>query len=511
MATIDSIDPTTGATAGKVSDETRPQEVASIAAAAASAAAPFRGAGRQLRAVLLRRIADDLEARGSEIVATAQRETGLAEARLTGELARTAYQARLFAEVVEEGSYLEAAIDHAGQTPMGPGPDLRRMLVPIGPVAVFGASNFPLAFSVPGGDTVAALAAGCPVVVKAHDSHPALSLLTFEILSEAAHALGAPDGVLGIVFGTAAGAALVADPNIRAVGFTGSLNGGRALADIATRRPEPIPFYGEMASLNPVVLSAGVLTARRAAIVEGFAGSLTGSAGQLCTKPGIVLVPKVEAGDRFVDDAVAALTGAGPTTVLNTRIAEAFGESVDAFVASTTYRVLVRGGRAPGPGFAVTPALIEVDGDDIDPGDIEECFGPASVLVRYDDDSLDRLLGGFTGSLTATVHAEPEEAAFAEHIAELMLPRVGRLLFGGWPTGVLVSWAQTHGGPWPATSSQHTSVGATSIRRFLRPVTWQSAPSALLPEELADGYTAIPRRIDGRLEIATGTRSASDH
>ncbi|HJQ48444.1 MAG TPA: aldehyde dehydrogenase (NADP(+)) [Amycolatopsis sp.] len=502
MTAIDSIDPTTGASAGQVAEETRPGDVASIAAAAARAAAPFRGAGRQFRATLLRRIADDLEARRDEIVAVAQRETGLAEARLGGELIRTAYQARFFAEVVEEGSYLEATIDHAGDTPMGPGPDLRRMLVPIGAVAVFGASNFPLAFSVPGGDTVAALAAGCPVIVKAHDSHPALSLLTFAILRQAAESLGAPDGVLGIVFGTTAGAALVADANIRAAGFTGSLQGGRALAEIAARRAEPIPFYGEMASLNPVVLSAGALTARRAALVEGFVASVTGSGGQLCTKPGIVLVPKGVAGDRFVTDAVAAYAEARPTTLLNARIAEAFGESIAGFAASASHRVLVRGGRDSGPGFAVTPTLIEIDCEDLDPGSIEECFGPASILIRYDDRSLDRLLTGFGGSLTATVHAEPDETAFAQYIAAVMLPRAGRLLFGGWPTGVLVAWAQTHGGPWPAASSQHTSVGATSIRRFLRPVTWQSAPSALLPEELADGYTAIPRRIDGRLVLA---------
>lgn len=506
MTTIDSLDPTTGASTRTVATETTLEEVAATAGAASAAAKLFQVAGRGLRVTLLHRIAADLEARRPEIVEIARQETGLAEARLNAELTRTVYQARFFADLVEEGFYLEAIIDHAAETPMGPGPDLRRMLVPVGPVAVFGASNFPLAFSVPGGDTVSALAAGCPVVVKAHDSHPALSLLTFTILQEAAEAVEAPPGILGIVFGTEAGAALVADPHIRAVGFTGSLGGGQALAAIANGRPDPIPFYGEMASLNPVVLSTGALAARRTALVEGFVGSITGSGGQLCTKPGIVLVPRGEAGDRFVADAAAALTGAGATPLLNVRIAEAFQESVEGFAGADPYQVLVCGGRDGGPGFAVTPVLVEVDAEEVDAGGIEEVFGPAAVLVRYEESRLHGLLDGLAGSLTATVHAESEEEAFTRMVADAMVSKVGRLLFDGWPTGVLVSWAQTHGGPWPSTSSQHTSVGATSIRRFLRPVTWQSAPEALLPLELTDAYTSIPRRVDGHLKLGTAGR-----
>jgi NADP-dependent aldehyde dehydrogenase len=285
MTDVLSIDPRTGEAVEVVAPETTTEEVDRLCAAALAAAPGLDALGRAGRAALLRALADALEARRDDVVAVADREAALGPARLNGELTRTCYQLRLFAEVLEEGSYLEAAIDHAGETPMGPRPDLRRMLVPIGPVAVFGSSNFPLAFSVPGGDTASALAAGCPVVVKAHSSHPATSKLVFEVLSEAARKAGAQEGTLGIVYGQRAGARLVAHPAIRAVGFTGSVTGGRALLQIIEQRPDPIPFYGELSSLNPVVVTPSAAAERGDTIGRELVGSFTLGAGQFCTKP----------------------------------------------------------------------------------------------------------------------------------------------------------------------------------------------------------------------------------
>jgi len=496
MSVIQSIDPTTGEAVLAGVAETSPAEVDAAVALAARAAPALDRLGRGFRAGLLRAIAARLEADAEEIVTTGMVETGLARPRLEGELRRTCYQARLFADALEEGGYLEAAIDHAGPTPMGPGPDLRRMLVPIGPVAVFGASNFPLAFSVPGGDTVAALAAGCPVVVKGHDSHPALSRLTFDLMSRAAAEVDAPEGTLGLVFGLAAGARLVAAPEVKAVGFTGSLSGGRALLGIINSRPEPIPFYGELSSLNPVVVTPGAAETRGTDLARAFVDSFTGSAGQLCTKPGVVFVPAGPAGDAFVAAAAESVADMPPFTVLNERIHGAFLEATRALPGRFE---VVATGQQTGPGFAVPATLSQLPAEDLAGVDLEECFGPAAILVRYRPDELLPSLAGLAGSLTWTIHAEPAEQELAARLAQIGRAKAGRVLFSGWPTGVLVSWAQQHGGPWPATNSLHTSVGVTAIRRFLRPVTWQDAPPALLPVELTDDYDAIPRRVDGRL------------
>ncbi|GGN33481.1 NADP-dependent aldehyde dehydrogenase [Actinoplanes campanulatus] len=477
MTTVPSIDPRTGVTVEIVADETTTDQVGEICAAALDAAGPLESLGRDGRAALLDDLATALEAQRERIVAVADRETALGAARLNGELTRTCYQLRLFADVLRDGGYLEAAIDHAGETPMGPRPDLRRMLVPIGPVAVFGASNFPLAFSVPGGDTASAIAAGSPVVLKAHHSHPATSQLCYEILAAVA-----PAGTFGIVHGLQAGADLVAHPAIRAVGFTGSPAGARALLAVIEKRPEPIPFFGELSSLNPVVVTPAAAADRAERIGAEFAASFTLGAGQFCTKPGLAFVPDGPAGDAVVAAARAALAEMSPMVMLNAGIATAYHRSTAT-------------GDDAGRGV---PLLFTATARDLPPEAIEERFGPVSVIARYSgEEDLFAAIATLPPSLTATVHRGPGETALPAELARRFRPHAGRLIFDGYPTGVAVAWAQHHGGPWPATNTQHTSVGATAIRRFLRPVTWQNAPTDLLPAELRDGYDTIPRRIDG--------------
>ncbi|MCZ2839331.1 aldehyde dehydrogenase (NADP(+)) [Modestobacter sp. VKM Ac-2985] len=502
MSDVVSIDPRTGETAEVVAPETSTAEVARLCEAALAAASGLEELGRDGRAALLRALADALEARREDVVAVADRETALGTTRLNGELTRTAYQLRLFAEVLAEGSYLEATIDHPGDTPMGPRPDLRRMLLPIGPVAVFGASNFPLAFSVPGGDTASALAAGCPVVVKAHGSHPATSQLVFEVLVEAARAAGAPEGTLGLVHGLQAGADLVAHPAIRAVGFTGSVNGGRALLQIIEQRPDPIPFFGELSSLNPVVVTPQAAAERATQLGTELVGSFTLGAGQFCTKPGLVLVPAGAEGDQVVDAMAEAVRGSSPQVLLNEGIAASFGKLSAAIAGAPGVTAVARGTEVDGTGFAATPLLLTTSAAQLPEQVTEEVFGPVTVVVRYDGEpELFAALGKMPSSLTATVLRGAGETQLPLTVSQELRTRAGRIVYDAYPTGVAVSWAQHHGGPWPSTNSQHTSVGTSAIRRFLRPVTWQGAPAEVLPAELTDGFTGIPRRVDGVLQL----------
>lgn len=498
---IQTVDPRTAVASETTLVATDDTEVARIAAAAASAFADIRRRPRTWRAEMLRSIADELEAERDALVQTAANETGLSETRLDGELTRTVFQFRLFADAVDEGGFLEATIDHAAPTPMGPGPDIRRMLIPIGPVAVFGSSNFPFAFSVPGGDTASALAAGNPVVLKAHSSHPLTSHLAFTCLRRGLERAGAPADTVGIVFGQAAGATLVTDPHIRAVGFTGSLATGRILMDLIAERPTPIPFYGELSSLNPLVVSPGAIAARGDEIAAGLFASVTGSAGQLCTKPGIAFVPR-EA-DDFVDDLVGRARLAAPQTLLNRGIHASFGRLEDALVreGGTLGRVRTRRGET---GFTATPAVLEIDAAALTASATEEAFGPLILVVRYrTTDEIIAALDVIPDSLTATLHAEDVELPALDGLIASLGARVGRLVFNGYPTGVRVSWGQHHGGPWPATNTLHTSVGVTAMRRFLRPFAWQDAPEAVLPDELRDDFRSIPRRVDGILSVAT--------
>jgi NADP-dependent aldehyde dehydrogenase len=501
-----SIDPRTGQATEAVAQESSGSDVDRACRQAAHAAPALAAMGREGRATLLDAMAAALEDAREEIVLLADRETALGTARLHGELTRTCYQLRQFAEALREGSYLQASIDHAADTAMGPRPDLRRMLVPLGPVAVFGASNFPLAFSVPGGDTAAALAAGCPVVVKGHPNHPATSLRCLEALRSACRATGAPEGTLSLVFGQEAGTALTLHPEVRAVGFTGSERGGRALFDLACSRPDPIPFYGELGSLNPMVVTPGAAAERSAEIARGLAQSLTQGAGQFCTKPGLVFLPDDPEGRLLLQRLAAAVGDVPPAPLLTQGIATAFTTAVGALRDRTGLDRLTPDPDGPLEGYAVRPALVSVPADGLDPDLLQECFGPLGVVVTYRSDAeLLALLQRLPGALTGTVHRGAAEEGLPAQVAAELSQRVGRLLFDGYPTGVAVAWSMQHGGPWPATTNPlHTSVGMASMSRFLRPLTWQNAPHDVLPVELRDPDPGIPRRIDGTLVLPSG-------
>ena len=496
---ITTTDPRTGQSRDTELTATSPEEIAAITAAAAEAFVAFRALPRDRRAGLLDAMAEALDAAKAELVEVAMSETGLPQARLETEVTRSAFQFRMFAEVVRDGAYLEAAVDHAAATPMGPGPDLRRMLLPLGPVAVFGSSNFPFAFSVVGGDTASALAAGCPVVLKAHGSHPLTSAASFSVLQGAADAQGAPDGLLGIVYGLEAGKTLVADPVITAVGFTGSLGAAQSLMGIIDGRDEPIPFYGELSSVNPLVVTPGAARERADAIADGLFASFTGSAGQLCTKPGVAFVPR-EA-QSLVDELVGRTQAAIAQPLLNDRILSSFGQIRERLVEEGRAEVLATGS-LDAEGFATAPTILRIDAADLSPAATEEAFGPLIVLAVYDDPAqIPAALQTVPKSLTGTIHSQPDETALRDELVAALGERAGRLVFDGYPTGVRVAWAQHHGGPWPATNTQHTSVGVTAIRRWLRPFAWQDAPVDVLPQELHDDYRGILRRVDGRLEL----------
>lgn len=477
---------------------TSTEELTRLTDAAAAAAPVWRTSSADDRARWLTAIADALDASTDELVAIADRETRLGAARLRGEVARTTGQLRLFAAVVREGSYLELTVDDADPAAAPPRPELRRMLVGVGPVAVFSASNFPFAFSVCGGDTASALAAGNPVIVKAHSGHPELSKRTSAIASAALIAAGAPEGSLSLVEGREAGNALVQHPVIQAAGFTGSLSGGRALFDLAAGRPDPIPFYGELGSVNPVVITAAAASARGAELATGLVGSFTLGAGQFCTKPGVVFIPKDAGIEQLVADAAAGAAG-GP--LLTERITTAFPDGIHHLSADDSVEVLAQGAETPD---GARPVVLTTDAKAVAARPetlLAEVFGPVTLLVRYADAAeLLAALHAVPGSLTATLHSEPGDDVDA--VLELLQLRAGRVLFAGWPTGVAVTWSQQHGGPWPATTSLHTSVGATAIRRFLRPVVFQDAPASLLPAPLRDeSLAALPHRRNGVLRV----------
>lgn len=458
---------------------------------------------RAERGAWLVAIADAVEAHRDELVALAGEETHLSVARLSGEVTRTATQLRFFAGVVGEGSYLEATIDSPDPSLIPPRPELRRMLRPLGVVGVFAASNFPFAFSVLGGDTASALAAGCPVVVKAHPGHPRLSRRITAMAQEALAEAGGPAGALQLVEGMEAGLALVQHPRVTAVGFTGSARGGRALFDLAAARPAPIPFYGELGSLNPVVVTRAAVSGDAGpgaeAIAAGLAGSFTRDGGQYCTKPGIVFVPE---GSGIEEALVALLGDAAPQRLLTEGIAAAFDRGSVELAERDDVELVFAGERAAdvaAPVVVATGTEAFADGRE---AFLEECFGPLTLLVRYTDDAgLGRALAVLEGSLTASIHHAPGEDV--ADLAEALEPVAGRLVFNGWPTGVAIAWGQHHGGGWPATTaSVYTSVGATAIRRWLTPVAWQDAPAAVLPAELADGNPlGVPRREDGVLVV----------
>jgi NADP-dependent aldehyde dehydrogenase len=463
-----------------------------------SARRPWAMTSRDGRARVLEAIAADLDGAADELVPLAQEESHLAEARLAGELSRTTFQLRLFAEVLREGGYLDVRVDHADPGwGMGPRPDIRRQLIPLGPVLVFAASNFPFAFSVAGGDTASALAAGCPVLVKAHPGHPRLSERTAELVASAAERAGAPAGVFDVFFGLDEGRSAVVDPRVKACGFTGSITGGRALFDLAVGRPAPIPFYGELGSLNPAFVTPAAAEARPKEIVEGFIGSFTLGAGQFCTKPGVLLVPAGSELPGLLDEASLP----DPAPLLNDRTLQQYAEAVGDLLRHEG----VEPSRLAAAGIADPPApslfFVTAQGFLADLADLSrERFGPTALVVTYDDPAeVVAVACALDGQLTATVHGEAVDLVAAELVTELT-DLAGRVLWNQWPTGVTVSYAQQHGGPYPATTAVgSTSVGTGAISRFLRPVAYQNLPQDLLPADLLDDAVDLPRRVDGRL------------
>jgi acyl-CoA reductase-like NAD-dependent aldehyde dehydrogenase len=460
-----------------------------------------------LRADALRRAAAALGDHADELVAVAQAETGLAEARLRGELKRTQVQLRLFARVVADGTYLDVRLDEADPDfVLGPRPDLRRALWPVGPVLNFAASNFPFAFSVAGGDTAAALAAGCPVIVKAHPGHPRLSERTAQIVGAALVEAGLPESTLQLVTAQDAGVTLVEHPAVRAAAFTGSQRVGQLLAARAAARPDPIPFFGELGSVNPVLVTEQALRERAGDLLAGYVASVSGSAGQLCTKPGFLLVPE---GTEY-DDVVAAAAAQVPEhRLLNPSIAAGYERRVAEVLGVDGVRAVHPGGsRRDAEGQAwVTPTFVAVPLDLLRSAGaalLDEVFGPFSVIVEYPPgtDLADVVAELFPGNLTLTLHLGAGEAADERGRLVTRLARhAGRILLGGWPTGVAVTPAMQHGGPWPATTTDGTSVGTAAVGRFLRGVTFQDAPQELLPPALRDDNPwGVPRTVSARGE-----------
>lgn len=466
----------------------------------------FRSADPEIRARLLETIADNLLGLGDTLVERVMAESGLPRLRVEGERGRAMGQLRLFAQVVREGRYLGVRIDPAvpDRRPL-PRPDIRSRMIPLGPVAVFGASNFPLAFSVAGGDTASALAAGCPVVAKAHPAHPGTSELVGRGIRDAAEAVGAPEGVFSLIFdsGHGIGRALVADPRIKAVGFTGSRRGGVALMKIAAERPEPIPVYAEMSAINPVILFRGALEERAPEIARAFVNSLMMGAGQFCTNPGLILAEEGEGLDRFAAAAADALCETPAGTMLTPGIHQAYCAGIDALAAHPKVETIARGmaghnHQGQAALFATTAAAFVAD-----PQLREEVFGSSSLVVRCADAvAVRQVLEAMEGQLTASLHIAEADHEEARLLLPLLERKVGRILVNGFGTGVEVSHAMVHGGPYPATSDgRSTSVGTMAISRFLRPVAYQDLPEALLPEELRDSN---PRRLERLIEGRPG-------
>ncbi len=479
--------------------QTSSLEVSDVVERAVAAAPVWRALDPATRAGMLRVVAAALDGADDELVALAVDESHLTETRLRAELFRTTFQLRFLAGVIEEGDYLQPCIDTPDDSwPPGARPDLRRLLRPLGPVAVFAAGNFPFAFSVAGGDSASALAAGCPVVLKAHPGHRELSARCGEIVRRALRGAGAPDGTFALVESDKAGRALVTHPDISAVAFTGSAKVGRMLFDIAVGRPKPIPFYGELGSVNPVFVTMRAAAARLDEILSGYVASFTLGAGQYCTQPGVLLLPA----GVLNCERVRTMVGAQPSTrLLNDRIDAAYQEALDALRQRPSVEVIAEGSRQPDG--ARTPTLLRTTTRDL-VSDAEhllaECFGPVSLIAEYDEEAqLTELAELLDGQLTATVHGEVDDA-IVPGLLDTLAEKAGRIVWNSWPTTLAVTWAIHHGGPYPATTSPlHTSVGAAAIGRFLRPVTYQGVPDHLLPAPLRDANPLhLARCVDGR-------------
>jgi NADP-dependent aldehyde dehydrogenase len=476
-----------------------PEEVERALSLARQAFPVFSNLSGRTRAGFLRAIATEIEGVVEDIVARGRLETALAEARLRGETGRTCLQLRLFATLIEEGSWVDARIDRAepARQPL-PKPDLRAMLRPLGPVAVFCAGNFPLAYSVAGGDTASALAAGCPVVVIAHSSHPGVAEIVASAVIRAARATGMPEGVFSVLYGggRTVGQSVVRHPAIQAVGFTGSRAGGTALMATANARPQPIPVYAEMSSINPVVILPGALARGEEALAEAFFGSLTSGVGQFCTNPGLVLLPD-DQGDPFVAKLKSLIEAATPGTMLNATICGSYADSTAAVAATSGVETLARCAAAAGPGQGEPMVFVTTVANFFRHESLQrEMFGPATLVVRGSLAEIKAAVPRLEGQLTATLHATDEELAAHADLVQALQQRAGRLIYNGFPTGVEVCNSIVHGGPYPATADgRSSSVGPLAIFRFCRPVAWQNFPDAALPAELQDANPLGIRRL----------------
>jgi 2,5-dioxopentanoate dehydrogenase len=498
------IDPRTGARLEPGFPAASAEDVARLCEAAGGAFDPYRQASLEQRASLLEGIAEEILAVGDSLVGIAVTETGLPAARIQGERGRTVGQLRLFAEVVREGDWLGARIDTGlpDRTP-APRPDLRLRHIPVGPFAVFGASNFPLAFSVAGGDTASALAAGCPVVVKAHPSHPGTSELVAGAIARAVQASGLPGGTFGMLHSAdnAISGLVVADPRIKAVGFTGSRSAGQALMAIAAAREEPIPVYAEMSSINPVIVLPAALALRGDRIASGYAASLTLGVGQFCTNPGLMIILRAPHTRSFLAAVTQKVEAIPAATMLSPTIHSAHSRRLSQLEHAQGVDLIARGQAPSGP-FDASASVFVTSGARFraDAQLAEEVFGPTGLVVACETiEEMQDIVAGLEGQLTISLHLEPDDYPVAAELLPLLERKAGRIVANGFPTGVEVSRAMVHGGPYPATSDgRSTSVGTLAINRFLRPVCYQDMPQELLPEVLRDDNPAhVARLVDG--------------
>jgi len=482
-------------------DTSTPAHVEAVLADAASAAPQLAATSPTERSHYLRSVAARIDAEADALIDVAAGETHLEHPRLRTELSRTTNQLRFTAAIVADGAYLNAAID-TGRGPSGAAsPDVRRCVVPLGPVLNFAASNFPFAFSVGGGDTASAIGAGCPVVVKAHEGHPRLSARVARIIADELASAGAPRGSLGVIYGRTAARTALLDPRIHAAAFTGSTKAGRALFDLACARPTPIPFYGELGGLNPVFVTAGAIAARGGVIAREYIASVVLGRGQFCTKPGMLFLPRDHGLDGILADAAASIQAG---LMLNQSIHAAYVGTLVELSQHRSVRVLATGAPQHADG-AVRATLLTTSIDQLEQN-IEalsvECFGPSSLIVEYDDwRQLPDIASRLGGTLTATIHAEDDELEAVMPMVGRLQDLAGRVVWNGWPTGVAVTRAMQHGGPYPAsTAALHTSVGGAAIQRFVRPVAYQDFPDSALPVALQDDNPlSIPRLVNGVL------------
>ena len=499
---VNSVDATTGQALPYDFYQATGQEVDRAACAAAAAYPAYKALSAERRAAFLDAIADELDALDDQFVALVCRETALPAARIAGERGRTSGQMRLFATVLRRGDFYAARIDQAlpERTPL-PRPDVRQYRIGLGPVAVFGASNFPLAFSTAGGDTASALAAGCPVVFKAHSGHMATAEQVADAILRAAERTGMPQGVFNMIYGAGVGEALVKHPSIQAVGFTGSLKGGRALCDMAAARPQPIPVLAEMSSINPVIILPQALQVRSATVARELAASVVQGCGQFCTNPGLVIGLRSPAFTAFIEQLAGQINEQPAQTMLNAGTLRSYAKGVSQLAEHALVEHLAglaqQGAQAQPQVFKADVRLL-LEGD---PVLQEEVFGPTTVVIEVQDAAqLDAAIQSLHGQLTATLIGEPEDLQQFGGLTPLLEQKVGRILINGYPTGVEVCDAMVHGGPYPATSdARGTSVGTLAIDRFLRPVCFQNYPDSLLPEPLKNANPlGIQRLVDGQ-------------